>query len=100
MTMRAKHLPSVILALWAALGLARADGPPELIGKHLGISEAPPRPLGISAAPPARPLPKPPETNPRVSFNPRYTPVVDLVKRVKGAVVNIHSERSVKAAGG
>ncbi len=29
--------------------------------------------------------------------NPRYTPVVDLIRRVKGAVVNIHSERSVRA---
>lgn len=33
-------------------------------------------------------------------FNPRHTPVVDLVKRVKHSVVNIHSERSVRANGG
>ncbi|MBI1916806.1 MAG: trypsin-like peptidase domain-containing protein [Planctomycetes bacterium] len=32
--------------------------------------------------------------------NPRYTPVVDLVRRVRGCVVNIHSERSVRAASG
>lgn len=34
------------------------------------------------------------------TFNPRMTPVVSLVKRVKAAVVNIHSERSVRAQGG
>jgi serine protease Do len=28
--------------------------------------------------------------------DPRHTPVVDVVKRVKGAVVNIHSERTVQ----
>jgi serine protease Do len=33
--------------------------------------------------------------DPTASFNPRRTPVVDVVKRVKGAVVNIHSERTV-----
>jgi serine protease Do len=33
--------------------------------------------------------------DPPASFNPRRTPVVDVVKRVKGAVVNIHSERTV-----
>jgi serine protease Do len=30
--------------------------------------------------------------------DPRHTPVVDVVKRVKGAVVNIHSERTVQGA--
>jgi serine protease Do len=34
---------------------------------------------------------------PAVSFNPRRTPVVDVVKRTKDAVVNIHSERTVPA---
>jgi serine protease Do len=33
--------------------------------------------------------------DPAASFNPRHTPVVDVVRRVKGAVVNIHSERTV-----
>jgi serine protease Do len=33
--------------------------------------------------------------DPTASFNPRRTPVVEVVKRVKGAVVNIHSERTV-----
>ncbi|HKI32756.1 MAG TPA: trypsin-like peptidase domain-containing protein [Gemmataceae bacterium] len=32
--------------------------------------------------------------DPTASFNLRRTPVVDVVKRTKGAVVNIHSERS------
>lgn len=36
----------------------------------------------------------------QAAFNPRYTPIVDLVKRVKHSVVNIHSERSVRANGG
>src|SRR5437660_796929 len=35
--------------------------------------------------------------DPAASVNPRRTPVVDVVKRVKGAVVNIHSERTVGA---
>src|SRR5438046_662681 len=30
-------------------------------------------------------------------WNPRQTPVVDVVRRVKAAVVNIHSERTVRA---
>jgi serine protease Do len=30
-------------------------------------------------------------------WSPRQTPVVDVVRRVKGAVVNIHSERTVRA---
>ncbi len=32
-------------------------------------------------------------------FNARKTPVVDVVARVKGAVVNIHSERSAQGMG-
>ena len=32
------------------------------------------------------------------SWNPRQTPVVDVVRRVRDAVVNIHSERTVRAA--
>ncbi len=35
--------------------------------------------------------------DPAASFNPRRTPVVDVVKRVKGAVVNIHSERTSRS---
>jgi serine protease Do len=37
-----------------------------------------------------------PSTALAASLNPRRTPVVDVVERVKGAVVNIHSERTVK----
>src|SRR3954469_18653503 len=32
-------------------------------------------------------------------WNPRQTPVVDVVRHVKDAVVNIHSERTVRAPG-
>ncbi len=53
--------------------------------------------LGFSALFAAEPAPNPAAPTRAVSFNPRYTPVVDLVKRVKGSVVNIHSERSVRA---
>jgi serine protease Do len=38
--------------------------------------------------------------DPAATFNPRHTPVVDVVRRVKGAVVNIHSERTVGTADG
>jgi serine protease Do len=35
----------------------------------------------------------------RAAANPRRTPVVEAVERVKGAVVNIHSERALRGAG-
>lgn len=41
---------------------------------------------------------EPPTGNLR-NWNLRQTPVVDVVKRVRDAVVNIHSERTVRAAG-
>jgi serine protease Do len=66
--MRARHLFTALLALPASLALVQAE-----------------------------PAKKQETTRPAVSFNPRYTPVVDLVKRVKASVVNIHSERSVRA---
>jgi serine protease Do len=34
--------------------------------------------------------------NPATSFNPRHTPIVEVVKRVRSAVVNIHSERALQ----
>ncbi len=34
--------------------------------------------------------------SPRIDWNPRQTPVVAVVKRVRNAVVNIHSERSAR----
>jgi serine protease Do len=43
-----------------------------------------------------------PELRPRdvvSSFNPRRTRVVDVVERIKGAVVNIHSQRTVRSHG-
>jgi serine protease Do len=44
-------------------------------------------------------LAEPEIKGPRPLRNSRRTPVVDAVERVKGAVVNIHSERTVKGAG-
>jgi serine protease Do len=38
--------------------------------------------------------------DPTASVNPRHTPVVDVVRRVKGAVVNIHSERTLGSPDG
>ena len=34
------------------------------------------------------------------SWNPRQTPIVDVVKRTRDAIVNIHSERTVRPAAG
>ena len=52
----------------------------------------------LSAAEPTpknEPKDHPPAKVPR-DWNPRRTPVVDAVKRVRAAVVNIHSERTVR----
>lgn len=46
--------------------------------------------------PPAAPAAAP---HPILPGNPRRSPVVDVVERVRGAVVNIHSERAVHDAG-
>jgi serine protease Do len=62
--------------------------------------------LGGSAgytAPPAPHAPPSPHIEPAAagpprSWNLRQTPVVEVVKRVRDAVVNIHSERTVRAA--
>ena len=40
-----------------------------------------------------------PQVNNLRSWNLRQTPIVDAVKRVRDAVVNIHSERTVRPAG-
>jgi serine protease Do len=45
-------------------------------------------------------LPATRAADPAATFNPRRTPIVDVVRRVKGAVVNIHSERTVGGADG
>jgi serine protease Do len=71
MTMRARHLSSAVLALSLYFGLTHG-------------------------ADPAQRMPDGPVAGPS-AFNIRYSPVVDLVKRVKGSVVNIHSERSVRS---
>jgi serine protease Do len=69
------------IVLWVALGLfapsARAAG-------------ADPK-----SAVPAPPAPLPHATAPELLRNPRRTAVVEVVERVRGAVVNIHSERTV-----
>jgi serine protease Do len=52
--------------------------------------------LRADAAPP---LVSTPISTPARSWNLRQTPVVEVVKRVRDAVVNIHSERTVRAAG-
>src|SRR5436309_880010 len=44
------------------------------------------------------PLAEPPTRAARTRLENRRTPVVDLVARVKGAVVNIHSERTVQSS--
>jgi serine protease Do len=56
--------------------------------------------LGLTAGPVAFTLAAPPaEAIPVSRSNPRRTPIVEVVERVKDAVVNIHSERTVAAAG-
>src|SRR5437870_4964261 len=77
--------PSLLLAVVLALACgvaalprssgAAADGPP-------AVSTAGPAPVAA-----------------RSTWNLRQTPVVEVVRRVKDAVVNIHSERTVKAGG-
>src|SRR5207302_5213124 len=87
--MRLKHFPTALLgaavagiALWlvpASLpAVERTGEPPAHQEKSLAADAAPAAFQG----------------------NPRYTPVVDLVRRVRGCVVNIHSERSVRASSG
>src|SRR5262249_59443688 len=53
---------------------------------------------GLSTAAPARAAdPGAKDPAPRAPANPRRTPVVDVVERVRGAVVNSDSERTVQA---
>jgi serine protease Do len=54
--------------------------------------------LGLTARADVALPPPPGQTNPGGrSWSPRQTPVVDVVRRVRAAVVNIHSERTVRA---
>jgi serine protease Do len=48
----------------------------------------------------ADPEPVPPARKPGAASHPRRSPVVEVVERIKGAVVNIHSERTVRGASG
>ena len=49
-------------------------------------------------AEPGLPQIEPPRVGSLRSWNPRQTPIVEVVKRVRDAIVNIHSERTVRAA--
>ena len=89
------HVASKWLRRWL-FGAALALGGPAVQAE----SAAPVvRPILITAAttPSVAPIRKPPAENLR-SWNLRQTPVVDVVRRVRDAVVNIHSERTVRAA--
>jgi serine protease Do len=56
--------------------------------------------LGLAAAPVAYAPGSPPaDAIPVSRSNPRRTPIVEVVEKVKDAVVNIHSERTVAPAG-
>jgi serine protease Do len=55
---------------------------------------------GAVQAEPDLPPIEPPRTGSLRSWNLRQTPIVEVVKRVRDAVVNIHSERTVRAAVG
>ena len=52
-----------------------------------------------TAATTSRSRPEQPATSTLRNWNLRQTPVVEVVKRVRDAVVNIHSERTVRATG-
>src|SRR5438034_452244 len=85
--MRLKHLPT------ALLGAAVAGMALWLVPASLSAVER----AGETAARQEKTVPA--ETaHAAFQGNPRYTPVVDLVRRVRGCVVNIHSERSVRAS--
>jgi len=76
--------------------LLRAAAPGDNMRPHLHAMPALILLLAAAASPaqtPAPPLAPP-------SANPRRTPLVELVERVKGAVVNIHSERTVQGGSG
>src|SRR5579884_2380468 len=53
---------------------------------------------GAVQAEPDLPPIEPPRVGSLRSWNPRQTPIVEVVKRVRDAIVNIHSERTVRAA--
>jgi serine protease Do len=76
-----------------------------LLGAALALSgaavdAAPPEPILTTAtAAPSLPHGDPSRTDNLRSWNLRQTPIVEVVKRVRDAIVNIHSERTVRSAG-
>jgi len=65
-----------------------------LLGAALALGGA------VVQAEPSAPLVDPPRTGNLRSWNMRRTPIVEAVEHVRAAVVNIHSERTVRAAAG
>ncbi|MFQ3593088.1 MAG: trypsin-like peptidase domain-containing protein [Gemmataceae bacterium] len=93
--MRVPRYPLAILAqtlIWATVALA----PAVLFAQPAAVPLAPLEPASTRPAAASEHLATTPERSAR-AWSLRSTPVVDVVKRVKDAVVNIHSERSVKA---
>src|SRR5262249_23324226 len=86
------HRSLLAAALAAALlaPLARADLPLPSLG-----NDPPPKPEAPKVEAPKAEAPKPEAR----SWNVRQSPVADVVKRVREAVVNIHSERTARAGG-
>src|SRR5271166_3801187 len=61
------------------------------------VCAAPPGPnLATATAAPSVPQAEPPRGGNLRNWNLRQTPIVEVVKRVRDAVVNIHSERTVR----
>src|SRR5579884_4381705 len=56
--------------------------------------------VGTAFAEPGAPLADPPRLGNLRTWNVRRTPIVEAVERVRDAVVNIHSERTVRPAAG
>ena len=90
--MRLKHLstPTLVavacgLALWLAPVVLSTS--PSATGSDRPTTAEPPAAREAAGSPAL------------AAGNPRFTPVVQLVQRVRGCVVNIHSERSVRANG-
>jgi serine protease Do len=84
---------------WLRLGLLVAAL--TLVGGAVYSEAADPIPTPVLTSATATPAPSHAETPPAVnlrSWNLRQTPVVEVVRRVRDAVVNIHSERTVRPA--
>jgi serine protease Do len=78
------------------MSLHRTLLPSAVLGAALGLI-SPLQAADSSNPPTAKEQAAPRETRTAArDWNPRHTPVVDAVKRVRAAVVNIHSERTVQ----